>query len=225
MDLIGLKMNFKESVREELKKTPIASGCAALGFINSQIFIVLNFFMKKSEPSIANSSNLIFTGLDTFNILLVISIFVSISIFFAFIVRLLLKDKFLSALIVSIPLAALINFFSLLLIYIAPPRELNAHLFDSAHSLILYSSVTIFIIFLGNSVFWGLAPSNEIEKSDSRFKSLDLIGAWIFVWLIWVLFVSMGQNQLTKTFLPEMTHGSKGIQSKGEKTAIDFEQK
>lgn len=201
-----------KNVKDEITRSPIASICAVIGLLIGGISLFLAWMQSQNgSPSFASTplgGNFAPNLLNVTNMLLAISFYLGGTFAIATGIRILSRQHTFAAISLSIPLAALMNFLTLLVIYLAPPRDLNAKLLDSASELVLYGTATIFVAFCGQAVMLNLlspAPTEENAKED---RSGDAIGALFFggiLLAIWCGMVSFGQSRLTTTFLPTIT--------------------
>ncbi|SFU81295.1 hypothetical protein SAMN05216350_105309 [Polaromonas sp. YR568] len=202
---------------DEFKRSPIAAASGAVGVLVGALSLLLAWIqfqtaqLGTSSSSGAVSSSVV--DIKPANLLLVIAFFLATTIACASVVRLLGRKHELAALFVSVPLAALTNFATMLVIYLAPPRVLSQELFTSANDLALYASAAIFMSFCGQAVLVDIAaPSRPLEKdgeSGVEKKNSDGIGVLflgIILLIIWTSLVFAGQIRLSRTFLPEIAH-------------------
>jgi len=137
-------------------------------------------------------------------------------------IRVIARKHNFSAFFLSIPLAALINFLTILVIYLAPPRKLTFELFVSVHDLLWYSLIVVFLTVCGKAVLKDIAISeyeNKRTVNNEREERKDNIGkekpmniivdTFLFAAIlltIWSNAVFKGQSLLTHTFLPSVTY-------------------
>jgi len=159
-----------------------------------------------------NESAIQSLGVNLGNIFVIVSYFLSSTIFSALIIRIIAKKYDLVALFSSIPLAALTNFSVVLVIYLVPPRALNQQLFTSAHDLILYSSAAVYISVCGAAVLRDMASAKVTQKDDEQSKGnensegLALLIFPLILLFMWSWLVFAGQSRITQILLPEITH-------------------
>ncbi|WP_444898100.1 hypothetical protein [Microbulbifer sp. SSSA005] len=208
--------NMIASISNEIKRAPVATISSAAGVIFAGITLFLAILQFKSGISIQSGDISTSSGdkdsVNVGNLFLAVSFFASSSFTVAVIVRLIARRHDLAALFLSVPMAALVNFVTVVMLYLAPPKELTKDLFTSAHDLVLYSSVFVFLIVCGRAVLVDLARSvTENEKSDttkdkaSDFNVLSILFLCALMVGIWSTLVFKGQLLLSKTFLPEIT--------------------
>ncbi|MBA1183784.1 hypothetical protein [Stutzerimonas nitrititolerans] len=205
-------MSLKESMLNELKRSPIATitgvSCAALAALG--LLIAWSQSQDSAPLAITLNNNDSSTQIEIHlgNLLLIIGYFVSLTISTAFFVRALARKHDIAALAASIPIAALTNFSTILLIYLAPPKALNQDSFSSAHDLLLYASAVVYVAFCGLPVLRDIATPSQKEAESSK-EAPDALAALFFCFIIlaiWCSLVFSGQERLTKTLLPEVAH-------------------
>lgn len=209
-------MSLKSSISDEIRRSPIATITGGAGVLVAALSLLLAWIQYRSNFSpatpLSNGINSTQGEIYLGNLLLIVGYFLAITISTAFLIRALAKKHDISALVASVPLAALTNFSTLLLIYLAPPRELSPQLFSSAHDLLFYASAAAYVAFCGMPVVRDLAaPSTppSISDAENKKESSDALVAFFIgfiLLIIWCSLVSSGQKRLTQTLLPEVTH-------------------
>ena len=160
------------------------------------------FSVNPIMPNISPSSH---NGVIIGNILLIVAFFLSATFFTGYLLRMLARKYSIAVLIISVPIVALVNFITIFIIYLTPPRTLSRELFTSAHDLIFYASAAIFLAFFARAVLVNLLEPEKSSKTEK--EDTEGIGTFIFgllILAIWGNFVFAGQKMLTKTFLPEI---------------------
>ncbi|MDT4836828.1 hypothetical protein FQZ97_705420 [compost metagenome] len=207
-------MPFKRSITNELRRSPVSILLTTVGLAIAALGLALAHrtnLPSELPPTITLQppSNELIIG----NILLAVSFFLAATVSGASLIRILAKKYDFAALIASIPLAALTNFFSILVIYLAPPRNITTQLFTSAHDIVFYASTSIYVAFCGMAVIRDLATPSTKKREESDPKSehqesngLSALVVSLFLLLVWGSLVLSGQTHLTNTFLPEITH-------------------
>jgi hypothetical protein len=210
-------MNLRSSVAEEIQRTPIAAISAACGVVIAALGLALAWvqFRTVGQISVAPGAPAgpVSTEINFANVFLVISYFLAASLSTSLLLRAIARRYDLAALFASIPMMALVNFSAILVVYLAPPRQVTAQLFASAQDLVFYGSASILIAVCGPAVLADIAsvsrtkkPDDIEKKVDSSSDGLGILFLSILILLIWGWLVSAGQTRLTKTFLPEITH-------------------
>lgn len=201
---------------EEIRRSPVAAISGAVGALIAAASLLLAWIQHQSVVSVNTSSAPVTPGAMDFNlanILVVIAFFVGITVFTAICLRTVARKHDLGAFLASIPLVALTNFSTVVVVYLAPPRSLSQSVFASAHDLIFYASAAIVITFCGPAVLRDLlklSSSTEKKTDQSEVKGGDDAGGLIFfivfVLVVWGWLVFAGQTRLTRTFLPDIAH-------------------
>ena len=134
----------------------------------------------------------------------------------------------LAAFFASIPVLALTNFSTILVIYLAPPRQFDQSAFTSAHDLVFYGAAAIVITFCGRAVMIDLinptANSTAKSSSENKTENSQVLGGLflvVIVMAVWGKLVFAGQVRLTKTLLPEITHPIEVVQQATEPQKSD----
>jgi len=156
------------------------------------------------------------------NALLVIAFFLSITISSALVIRIISRKHEFAAFFISVVLASVTNFLTILVIYLTPPRSLNSELFNSANELVLYASIFIYLVFCGKAVlkdFLSLSEKTD-EEDNTRSKSDESSYVWgsliivIILFFAWKSCILKGQELLSETFLPKVAHPVHEVKSK-----------
>lgn len=201
------------SVKNELKQTPIASTASALAAIVSLLSLLYALAQTSVSITTTSSNPSLQAGVNPNNIFLIIAFFLSATFFCGFILKRLATKHDISALILSVPILSLINFTTVLVVYLTPPRQLSEKLFENAHDLVFYSSACIFLVFFAKPVLADLAkPGNNDNDNDIGGGAVLIIG--IIILMIWGGFISGGQKMLSRTFLPEIAQPTEKVASK-----------
>lgn len=209
-------MPLADAIREEFKRSPVLFVAGVVGTVVAGLTLLLAWveFKSPAVASVLSSSSPTVADFDLANLLLAISYFLGVTVSLAIALRSLARRQNIATFFASIPLVALANFSTIVLIYLAPPRPLNQSIFASAHDLVFYASASIIITFCGKAVMQRVVMFDRdtpAKMEESKSESLT-IGGLIFVVLIilslWSWLVFAGQTRLTKTFLPEVAHPS-----------------
>lgn len=98
--------------------------------------------------------------------------------------------------------AALTNFFTLVLVHLAPPRELTPAAMTSAGDIVFYGSIVVFIAAAGFPIMRDIvtADSKATGKSPDGFGVLVVS---IVAIVIWSTLVALGEVGIVKAFLPQ----------------------
>lgn len=205
-------MSLKENMLDELKRSPIATvtgiTCAVLAVL--ALLIAWNQYQGNTYPAITlnNEGSPTQGGIYLGNLLLIIGYFIALALSTAFFVRALARKHDIAAFAVSIPIAALTNFSTILIMYLAPPKEISQESFSSAHDLLLYASAAVYVAFCGLPVLRDIAAPSKKEAENAK-EAPDALAALFFCFIIlaiWCSLVFSGQERLTKTLLPEVAH-------------------
>lgn len=202
-----------ESVANEMKKSPVATFTSVVGLVIAACSLYLSYsgyefnLPEYGLGSVSDGGNI--GIISVANILLVIAFYIPSSIFVATLTRLLAKKHALLAVFLSVLLAVLLNFFAILIIYLSPPRHLSRELFSSAHEVLFYSTVIVFIAVCGAAVLRVITVTSTGDVDDERNAISNVYGTIIIVMLVlsvWASIVYKGQVLMTTTFLPDITH-------------------
>ncbi len=214
-------MSLKGNMLNEYERSPIATitglVCAALAALG--LLLAWSQYQGVASPAIITSNESTPTQgqIHLGNLLLIICYFVALTISTAFFVRALARKHDIAAFATSIPIAALTNFSTLLIMYLAPPKELSQESFSSAHDLLLYASATVYVAFCGLPILRDIATPSKKESDSATKEAPDGLAALFFCFIIlavWCSLVFSGQERLTKTLLPEVAHYVKSNPSK-----------
>jgi hypothetical protein len=208
-------MSLKINSSNELQRTPIATIATVVGVVIATLSLVLAWVQYRVGPPLTVPST---TGAQLANMLLgnvflVVAYFLAITVAAALLIRTIARKHDIAAFFTSIPLVALTNFSAILVIYLAPPRALNAQLFASAHDLVFYASAVIVIAFCGKAILIDIASNGNRKTSESKTEtagggsdSFGILFGALIVLAVWSWLVFAGQTRLTRTLLPEVTH-------------------
>ena len=206
-------MSLKENMVDEYNRSPIATitGVSCAVFAVLGLLIAWNQSQGAVSPATTLKDNIDTThdGIYMGNLILIISYFVALAISTAFLIRALARKHGIAAFTASIPIAALTNFSTLLIMYLAPPKELSQESFSSAHDLLLYASATVYVAFCGLPILRDIAISGTKEPESTTKEAPDGLTALFLCFIIlavWCHLVFSGQERLTKTLLPEVAH-------------------
>ncbi len=212
-------MGLKQSIQEEYSRSPIATIAAVIGaavgvitLMLSQIQFNSSHIASNSVPevlSVTSSQNMVS------NLFLAVAFFISIAFSGATLVRIVAAKHDIAALFLSVPLAALTNFFTILIIYLSPPRNIDTTLFASAHELTRYSIAVVYLIICAKAVLIDLTKTStkkdSDDKSDENSSALAAIVIALILLSVWSSAVSKGESLLVSTFLPEVTHVQESV--------------
>jgi hypothetical protein len=204
-----------ESISNEFKKSPMSALSGVVGIIVAPLSLMLAWLQFEDSSSklttLSTSDSVQEASINVGNTLLVMAFFISITVGSAIIIRMLSRKHDLAALFVSIPLASVANFLTMLTIYLTPPRPIDNNLFVSANDLALYASVTIYLVFCGKAILADLFSSSQQKTDDSKgcdkeddVKTVLVVA--LFILFVWSKLVFTGQELLSETFLPEIAH-------------------
>ncbi len=219
----------------EFKRSPILVIAAVTGVIVSSLSIMFSWMLSKNQTIYHNKlvvseiTETIQLDINLVNLLLVIAFFISSIIASAIFIRFLARKHGITAFFASIPLTATINFLTMLVLYLVPPRPLSQELFTNANDLALYASAAIFIAICGQGLLVGLATSEpkkmkngtnkstlsdkDSKESENEFDSSGLIIMDLIFLFLWNWLVFSGQSRLSQVFLPEIAHPIEKINS------------
>ncbi|WP_146012991.1 MULTISPECIES: hypothetical protein [unclassified Pseudomonas] len=214
---VGLTKNIGVYVADEIKRAPIATLSILVGAIGG----CLAFFFAGIQP---NSQSPILSpalsgavdsvgAVEIRNILMVMSFFLFSSFLGAGVVRFVAKKHEVASILLSVLIAAVTNFSTLFLVYLAPPRARSYQLFYAAHDNVFYASMVVYLTVCGAAVFkdiyHSIQPDLKDKSSGDDAKEANGIG-FLFVAAIlialWGWAVFAGQKRLTDTFLPDIAH-------------------
>jgi hypothetical protein len=210
-------MSIKSSIREELKKTPVAAVSGAVSAVIAALSLLLAWIQYSSltpSPGLPSTGKIgppaeLFLG----NVFLVTAYFIAVTVASALLLRLIARKHDHAAFFSSIPLLALTNFSVILVTYLAPPRPITPALFTSAHDLVFYGSAAIVFAFCGKAVLMDIGSSAspggaelESKASDASRDGIGILFIAIVVVAIWSWLVFAGQTRLARTLLPDVTH-------------------
>lgn len=213
-----MAISFWISIVEELKRAPIAALSGAANFIVAAAALAvawLQFRAGSQQPAstLVHGASSAVGELHLANLSLNLAFFLGATVSASLAIRLIARRHELAALFTSIPVFALTNFFSVLVVYLAPPRPLSPQLFASAHDLIFYASAAILVAFCGQAMLREIASSPARQEKTAEAgedkKDSDGFGALIFLLLLlalWAWLVFAGQTRLSRTLLPEIAH-------------------
>ncbi len=202
-------VRLKKYAIEEFKKSPIATTMSMAGPLTALFTLIFAWIQGPDLPSInpTIASNTLQNPSETNikNILILVSFFLSSTTSCALVVKLFARKHGAGAYFLSIPLTALNNFITILVIYLAPPRPVDSQFFSSAHELIRYASVAIFAAIFGMSLLTSVFSSHN-DEANAESNDLGKLMFVFFLAFIWSWLVFNGQIRLTQTLLPPQTH-------------------
>lgn len=211
------EMPLKENMVNEFKRSPIATMtgvfCATIAAL--ALLIAWNQYQEATYSKITTNNGWSLTQgeIHLANLFLIIGYFVALTISTAFFIRALARKHDIAAFTASIPVAALTNFSTVLIMYLAPPRPLSIESFSTAHDLFLYASAAVYVAFCGLPVLRDIATpgKKEVESTKEAPDGLAALVICFIILTLWCSLVFSGQERLTKTFLPDITHYVKPI--------------
>lgn len=215
-------MPIIKKIIEEIDRSPVATISTAIGVL----IAALSLGVALTQPQTISAASPNYQAVSTSNInfdirntLIVISYFISMTVAGAAGIKALSKKYDVTAFFLSIPLAAITNFTTIIVLLACPPREVTQELFSSAHDLIIYACASIYITLCGHAVLKDFYSTGKKSKNESSSKNeqpndgdglSSLISAIIFL-VIWGWLIFSGQTRLTQTLLPEITHYKKEL--------------
>lgn len=209
-------MLILKSAKEEITRSPVAAISGAVGVLIASASLLLAWIQFQS-PAIANTSTgptvKHEVGFNISNLLLVVAHFLSLTVTTAITLRAIARKHDLVAFFGSIPALALSNFSTIIIIYLAPPREFSQAAFTSAHDLVFYGATIITITFCGKAVARDIvSPASKPQKDENqnnKTENSQVLGGLILAVIVmvgWGKLIFAGQVRLTTTLLPEITH-------------------
>jgi hypothetical protein len=207
-------MTLRKYASDEFRRAPISTTLTAIGIVIATVSLLMAWLQQPATPSPAISA----PGTQAFhtnlqNAFIPIAFFITATILSSFFIKKLAHTHDIAALFASVPIAALTNFLTVLLIYSSPTQEPSPSLFSSAHDLVLYASAAIYTSFFGMAVMRDIATPVQQANSEKTLKSdessPDGLAAMVIAILllaVWSSLVFSGQKKLTATFLPNITH-------------------
>lgn len=220
-------MSLMSSIADELKRSPVAALSGAAGAVIAALSLGLAWLQYQgatpaASPSVAAPTS-VATELFLGNVFLVIAYFLAVTIAASLLLRAVARKHDIAAFFASVPLVALANFSTILVIYIAPPRSLSAQLFSSAHDVVFYASASIVIAFCGKAVLVDIFSEGEKKTAESDSNSSSSVANGLTLLVMALLFLALwgglvfaGQTRLTRTLLPEVTHYADAQPSKSD---------
>jgi hypothetical protein len=209
-------MSIKNNVYEELKRSPITVIATVAGVVVGALalFVAWLTYVSQSPAQAAPSQGTVLqsASLNLSNLSLSIAFFFAATFASASLIRLLARYHGFSAFVLSIPTAALVAFFSLVVLSLAPPKPMNATAFATARDLVFYGTIVIYVAIHGQAILKDMFANGEPQKSESEaaaIKKTDSTqGGGVFVGialllLIWSSLVSSGLSKLATMFLSQ----------------------
>ena len=185
------------NISKEFNKSPImvTSGvtCTFVALL-SLLIAWLQFQGISIKPSIIpNSKKLLEVNIDVGNALLVIAFFISFTTSAAIFIRSISRKHEFAAFFISVILASITNFLTILIIYLTPPRPLNQELFRSASELIIYASIFIYLVFCAQAVLKEfLSPPDKQEEDKPKSENDENSHLWGSLIIVIILFCQFG---------------------------------
>ena len=210
----GLFQQWRIYIADELKRSPIATTAILVGAVGSVLMFIFAGIQPHSPPQttspILNGSANGVGPIEVKNVSMVISFFLFSSFLGAGIVRLIAKKHESASIVLSILIASLTNFLTILFVFLAPPRTLSEQLFHAAHDNVFYTSMLVYLTVCGSAVLKDIGRTILSEPEDKPSESsgngmafLLVAGILIAIWG-WAVFAA--QKRLTETFLPDIAH-------------------
>ena len=207
-------MSILSSIRDELKRSPVAALSGAAGAVIAALSFALAWLHSSAAPPKAPmpvAADSVPTDIVLGNVFLAVAYFLAVTTAASLLLRAVARKHDLAAFFASIPLIALTNFSTILIVYIAPPRALSPQFFASAHDLVFYASVSVVVAICGKAALAEITSTGQSETVDSHGSTANALGSLAIaslVLLLWSGAVFAGQSRLSRTFLPEIAHST-----------------
>ena len=194
-------MPMTESVKGEVLRSPITVVATVAGVVVSALSLLVAWLQYAGAPAIVGNgptqSNT--SGLHISNLLLIVASFLGTSFSCASLIRLLARHHWFAALVLSVPVAVLSCFCTLIILHLAPPKPLTREGFQGACDAVFYGTVFVFVAITGLAVLKDLAHGGDSTSKGSDGIGAILIGA--IVLMVWSTLVSTGTSKLVQIFL------------------------
>lgn len=196
-------MSLFTSSREELKRSPLTVIATVIGVLVSTLALLVAWLQYAGVPVAAGpAANVPPAQLRVSNLLVVLAFFGAASLSLSSAVRLLARVHWFAALVVSVLVAVLAAFGTMVMLHLAPPKSLGSDALATAQDLVFWGTAIVFVAVNGLPVLRDLARPNpsSTRPSDSTDGLGALTGA-MFVLLAWGGLVSAGLSKLVRLFI------------------------
>lgn len=186
----------------ELKSAPLTTASTIISAIVGVLSLSIAWSQFNGDS--ASPEILLPTGERTNigNALLVLAFYLPTATALAAISRTVLSSSIPAFFFLSIIMAAVVNFLTIVITYISPPKTLSEEMFHTAQDITHYGSI---MVFLGICI--GLAIRRACAGEDNTDEMVGPLMLLVpILTALWGLFVWQGQILLSKSFLPEITY-------------------
>jgi hypothetical protein len=201
-------MSWSNSVREELKRSPIAVVATLAGVMLSALALLVAWLQYAGQPTISSPAAApVSSKLHVSNLLVVAAFFLAATFSLASAVRFLARVHPFAALVLSVVAAVLSSFCTMVLFSLAPPKQLGSDALDLAKDTVFYGTAFVFVALNGLPVLQTLAEPDyrKLPPTPGKNGKNGEGGAMLFVALLVLIFwgslVSSGLSKLVQLFL------------------------
>lgn len=160
-----------------------------------------------TSPVVAVQTN----NLNLFNLSVVIAFFFAATFASSSLIRLLAHSHAFAAFALSIPTAVLSSFSSLVVLYLAPPKLMNAAIFATAIDAVFWGTLITYVALHGQSILQHLferepskkSVSNEATSNNDSGNGAAILISIGLLLLFWSGLVSAGVSKLATMFLSQ----------------------
>ena len=206
-------MSLRDSAAEEFKRSPLTVSATVAGVVLAALALFIAWLQFAGRPQVSATStpDALGPGSDMIvsNVLLILAFFLAATFSAASLTRMIARAHPFPALPLSVLVATLSIFGTLVVLSLAPPRQMTAAATAAANDAVFYGTVVIFIAINGLPVIREIAapvshpkPAPEGEsKVETMPEGLGILGLIGLTLVVWCSLVGAGQSMLVRTFL------------------------
>lgn len=211
-------MSIKKNIAEELARTPLTITIGVVSILVS-VFAAIGALHPPTSGAVVTITHLGYdvTPITVANLLNTVAFFLSISLVAALLMSFLMRRHVFVALMLSVPVAVLTSFFSLMFLQLAPPKPMNDMLVSGVVDAIYYGTLFLYVGIGGNPVadsILNIVASGDVRRHVLTNRSLSeeeveqtqkakytgFYAVLVLVFFGWSALVAAGLHRLVKLF-------------------------
>lgn len=203
-------MSLKEYAAKEFIRSPIVVTATVLGVLASIGGFFYSTLQSATIQAIASpaATGAAAHGLHLPNLVFVMSFFLASSLSAASLIRLLYRLFPFHAMVLSVPVAVLTGFLSLLVLQLAPARPFTEHTLEQGKDVVFWATLFVYVAINGRAAIDWVIDADPAKRSDEAgaktsgdARDSGPLFVLVVQLLVWCGLVSAGISKLVQLFL------------------------